>query len=40
LIRLEEMVVGLGGDYIRMTTNRDLGETLGWFLRGRMAKGN
>ncbi len=40
LNQLEEMVVGLGGDYLRMTTNRDLAETLSWFLRSRMAKGN
>jgi uncharacterized protein (DUF58 family) len=36
---LEDMIVGLGGDYVRMTANRDLSEALGWFLRGRMAKG-
>jgi uncharacterized protein (DUF58 family) len=36
---LEDMVIGLGGDYVRLTTNQDLAETLGWFLRGRMARG-
>jgi uncharacterized protein (DUF58 family) len=40
LSRLEGIVTGLGGDYLRMTTNHDLGELLGWFLRGRMARGN
>ncbi|MEQ9409192.1 MAG: DUF58 domain-containing protein [Fuerstiella sp.] len=40
LIRLQDLVTGLGGDYIRMTTNQDLSETLGWFLRGRLARGN
>ena len=40
LNRLEEIVTGLGGDYLRMTTNHDLAELLGWFLRGRMARGN
>ena len=40
LERLEEIVTGLGGDYVRMTTNHDLAEVLGWFLRGRMARGN
>ncbi|MCA9058225.1 MAG: DUF58 domain-containing protein [Planctomycetaceae bacterium] len=38
LDRLEELVTGLGGDYVRMTTNRDLAETLGWFLRSRIAQ--
>ncbi len=38
LERLEELVTGLGGDYIRMTTNHDLASTLGWFLRNRMAR--
>lgn len=38
LERLEEMVTGLGGDYVRMTTNHDLSDTLGWFLRTRMAR--
>jgi uncharacterized protein (DUF58 family) len=36
--QLEEMVTGLGGDYVRMTTNHDLAETLGWFLRNRMVR--
>ncbi|APZ92960.1 DUF58 domain-containing protein [Fuerstiella marisgermanici] len=40
LDRLQELVTGLGGDYVRMTTNQDLAETLGWFLRGRSAKGH
>jgi hypothetical protein len=38
LRNLEDLVTGLGGDYVRMTTNRDLAETLGWFLQSRMAK--
>ena len=38
LHQLEELVTGLGGDYVRMTTNHDLAETLGWFLRSRMAR--
>ena len=40
LDQLQELVTGLGGDYVRMTTNQDLAETLGWFLRGRSAKRN
>ena len=40
LDQLQEIVTGLGGDYVRMTTNQDLAETLGWFLRGRSAKRN
>ncbi len=40
LEKLQELVTGLGGEYVRMTTNQDLAETLGWFLRGRSAKGN
>ena len=40
LDELQEMVTSLGGDYVRITTNNDLAETLGWFLRGRSAKGN
>ena len=40
LDELQEMVTGLGGDYVRMVTSQDLSETLGWFLRGRSAKGN
>ncbi len=35
---LEETVTGLGGDYVRMTTNHDLADVLGWYLRGRMAR--
>jgi uncharacterized protein (DUF58 family) len=38
LDRLEEMVTGLGGDYVRMTTNHDLADVLGWYLRSRMAR--
>ena len=38
LENLEELVTGLGGDYVRMTTNQDLADTLGWFLRSRMAR--
>lgn len=40
LHRLEGVVTGLGGDYLRMTTNHDLADLLGWFLRRRMARGN
>lgn len=40
LNQLQEMVTGLGGDYVRMATSQDLSSTLGWFLRGRSAKGN
>ena len=36
--KLEETVIGLGGDYVRMTTNHELADTLGWFLRSRIAK--
>lgn len=39
LTRLEELVSGLGGDYVRMTTNHDLADALSWFLRNRMARG-
>jgi uncharacterized protein (DUF58 family) len=35
---LEVLVVGLGGDYLRATTNQDLADVLGQFLRQRMAK--
>ena len=35
---VEDLVVGLGGDYVRMTTATDLADTLGWFLRNRMAR--
>ncbi len=38
LNRLEELVTGLGGDYVRMTTNHDLADLLGAFLRNRMAR--
>lgn len=38
LLDLEDVVTGLGGDYVRMTTNQDLADTLSWFLRGRMAR--
>ena len=36
--KLEHIVTGLGGDYVRMTTNQDPGETLGWFMRQRAAR--
>ena len=39
LKHLEEIVTGLGGDYVRMTTNHDLADVLGWYLRSRMARG-
>ncbi len=39
LDQLAELTVGLGGDYVRMTTQQDLSEVLGWFLRSRSAKG-
>lgn len=35
-----EMTIGLGGDYARMTTDQDLSEVLGWFLRQRQAQGD
>lgn len=35
---LEDMVIGLGGDYVRLTTEVDLADTLGWFLRNRMVR--
>lgn len=38
LADLEALVTGLGGDYIRMTTNQDLADTLSWFLRSRLAR--
>ena len=38
LEELEVLVVGLGGDYLRATTNQDLADILGQFLRQRMAK--
>jgi uncharacterized protein (DUF58 family) len=38
LEQLEALVTGLGGDYVRMVTRQDLAETLGWFLRSRMAR--
>ena len=38
LDRLQETVNGLGGDYVRLVTNHDLSETLGWFLRHRAAR--
>lgn len=39
LEQLVELTIGLGGDYARMTTDQDLGEVLGWFLRQRQAQG-
>jgi uncharacterized protein (DUF58 family) len=39
LEQLEEMVTGIGADYVRVTTNHDLAESLAYFLRRRGAKG-
>lgn len=39
LTELEAMVTGVGGDYLRLTTNHDLAEALSWFLRSRLARG-
>lgn len=39
LHQLEETVTGIGADYVRVTTNHDLAESLGYFLRRRGAKG-
>jgi uncharacterized protein (DUF58 family) len=39
LEQLEETVTGIGGDYVRVTTNHDLAETLAYFLRRRTAAG-
>lgn len=39
LDKLTELTVSLGGDYVRMSTQQDLAEVLGWFLRSRSAKG-
>ena len=36
--KLENIVTGLGGDYVRMATNKDMAETLSWFLRERTAR--
>ena len=36
---LEESVTGIGADYVRVTTNHDLAESLAYFLRRRAAKG-
>ena len=36
--QLENIVTGLGGDYVRMATNKDMAETLSWFLRERTAR--
>ncbi|KAA5538989.1 DUF58 domain-containing protein [Roseiconus nitratireducens] len=38
LADLEELVVGLGGDYVRLSTASDLADALGWFLRNRSAR--
>ncbi|MEZ6125242.1 MAG: DUF58 domain-containing protein [Planctomycetaceae bacterium] len=35
LTDLQALVIGLGGQYVRLTTSQDLAETLGWFLRSR-----
>ncbi len=40
LDRLEEAITGIGGDYVRTTTEHDLAETLGFYLRGRAANGH
>jgi uncharacterized protein (DUF58 family) len=39
LEQLEETVTGIGADYVRVTTNHDLAETLSYFLRRRAATG-
>lgn len=39
LEELEEAVTGIGGDYVRTTTEHDLAETLANFLHSRAAKG-
>ena len=36
--RLEEEITGIGGDYIRVTTDQDKGDVLAHFLRSRKAK--
>lgn len=38
LQQLEELVVGLGGDYVRLMTDENLADAIGWFLRSRMAR--
>ena len=38
VVQLEETVVSIGGEYVRMTTSTELSETLGWFLRSRHAR--
>jgi uncharacterized protein (DUF58 family) len=38
LTDLQDLVTGLGGDYLRLTTNQDLAESLSWFLRSRLAR--
>ena len=32
---LESRTIGIGGDYVRLTTGTDLGDALAWFLRSR-----
>ncbi len=39
LQRVEALTMELGGDYVRLTTDRPLGDALQWFLRGRLARG-
>lgn len=36
--QLEDLVTGIGGEYVRLTTSHDLAEALGWFLRSRHAR--
>jgi hypothetical protein len=36
---LQNIITGLGGDYVRLVTNHDLSESLSWFLRQRAARG-
>ncbi len=38
IVELEDIVVSIGGEYVRMTTSTELSETLGWFLRSRLAR--
>lgn len=37
--QLEDLVILIGGEYVRMTTSTDISESLGWFLRSRLARG-
>ena len=38
LEKLEDTVTGIGADYVRITTNHDLAESLSYFLRSRAAR--